>query len=156
MARDRDRLAQPGAIALLRLVALEVARVAQRHRDDELGDPRCLLAIDDARDAHVRREVGREQLLDSGGNRADPAQARQPRRQAGRHLPAEDDVDVGEIGVAERRAVLEQLELGRAGADRLDERRGRHRPRDEQDLHRRGGAPPRPRRALIPASLPTP
>ena len=134
VARDRQRPARPVASALLRFVALERARMAQRHRDDELGDPRRLLAIDDARDANLRRELGREQLLDPGRDRAHPAQARQARRQAGRHLPAEDDVDIGELGVAQRRAVFEQLEIGRAGADRLDEQRRRHRLGREQDF----------------------
>ena len=36
--------------------------MAQRHRDDELRDPRRLLAVDDSRDADLRRELGREQL----------------------------------------------------------------------------------------------
>jgi len=30
--------------------------MAQRHRDDELGDPRRLLTVDDACDPDVRRE----------------------------------------------------------------------------------------------------
>jgi hypothetical protein len=86
--------------------------MAQRHRDDELRDPRRLLAVDDSRDANLRRKLGREQLLDPGRDRAHPAHARQAGRQAGRHLPAEDDIDVGELGVAQRRAVFEQLEIG--------------------------------------------
>ena len=72
--------------ALLRFVELERARMAQRHGDDELRDPCRLLAVDDARDANVRRELGREQLLDPGRDRAHPAHPRQPGRQAGRHL----------------------------------------------------------------------
>jgi hypothetical protein len=135
VARDRQRPARPVASALLRFVELERARMAQRHRDDELGDPRRLLAVDDSRDANVRRELGREQLLDPGRDRAHPATRGRRAGRPGGICQPRTTVDVGELGVAQRRAVFEQLEIGRAGADRLDEYRRRHRLGREQDLH---------------------
>ena len=57
-----------------------------------------------------------------------------------------------ELGVVEGRAVLDQLELGRAGADRGDEGRRRHRLRRQQDLHDAMKLPQSAKRSVASAS----
>jgi hypothetical protein len=136
-AHRRDRTALPLALALLRFVERQRARVAQRHQHDELGDALGLLRIDDARHRHVLGEVLDQQLVDAGRDRADPAQLRHLRGDAARHLPAEDDVDLGQGRGVDVLAVLDQPMVRRERADRRRERRCRHRMREEEDVHRR-------------------
>jgi len=93
--------------------------VAQRHQRHELRNRVVLFDIDDARHLHLRRKVGHEQFLDPGADRANPTQARQPRRHAGGEAPAEHRFDIGPFSRLGLGLVVHKVDFGRDVPDRI-------------------------------------
>ena len=69
------------------------------------------------------------------GRRNAEEQARQARHEAFRQLPRQHGVDLGQLRIAQGRVVLDQIDVGVEGADRMAEIALGHRRGDEQCFH---------------------
>ncbi len=103
-------------LALLALVAAELAQMQQRVQHDPFAHARGEVGVDDAHDRNLRQARVLEQMIDAGAEREDRLEIGQAGERAGLVPPADGVADGGAVGQRLRRHDRDGRAEARAGA----------------------------------------